>query len=400
MDNLYKISTWRKVSIVVFALIVVVCLILLGNIDNIITHKESEKNKPSLIFEQDKVLSHLLSFDELSDKQQREFQLDQEDRLKKYVDTDQDTYVEACNILYNNLKFKDIFSEELCDSLKSIGADYDDRCKILRNKVVSDAFNYLYSPFTPNGTRDNRIGLGTNWEEYNQMSIPAKENYIRSDFQHKYEIIVEKENRQRNMLGSILYAIILASGLGIFFLVSARIGKQNSHARCLAIYSIVCVALNIIIYGVMAINNINSDETQAFVLFDFLPSIVVLSVTERFLANKSYQDYQSYYLIPMWLSDNFNLTNEFRKRLFMIFLIYPFFFVVPLPVIGIFFLVFYILPVLLILGIIWIVSWIREGKKMDLKPQVKNDRARLYCRHCGKLIDADSDYCRYCGKRL
>jgi len=84
----------------------------------------------------------------------------------------------------------------------------------------------------------------------------------------------------------------------------------------------------------------------------------------------------------------------------MIFLIYPFFLVVPLPVIGIFFLVFYILPVILILGIIWIVLWIREGKKMDGKPQVQNDKARLYCRHCGKLIDADSDYCRYCGKKL
>lgn len=398
MDNLNKIPTWRKVLIVVFALIVVVCLILLGNIDNIIN--ESEKNKPSLIFEQDKILSRLLSFNELSDEQQREFQLDQEDRLNKYVDTDQDTYVEACNILYNNLKFKDIFSEELIDSLKSIGANYDDRCKILRNKVVSDAFNYLYSPFTSNGIRDNRKGLGTDWEEYNQMSIPAKENYIRSDFQHKYEIIVEKENRQRNMLGSILYAIILASGLGVFYLISAKIGKKNLHARYLAIYTIACVALNIIIYGVMAINNINSDETLAFVLFDFLPSIVVLSVTERFLAKKSYQDYQSYYLIPKWLSDSFNLTKEFRKRLLMIFLIYPFFFVVPLPVIGMFFLGFYILPVLLILGIIWTVLWIREGKKMDGKPQVQNDKARLYCRHCGKLIDADSDYCRYCGKKL
>lgn len=187
MDNLYKISTWRKVSIVVFALIVVVCLILLGNIDNIITHKESEKNKPSLIFEQDKVLSHLLSFDELSYTQQRIFILDNEDRLKKYRTLGERQ--EACNILYNNLKFKIVFSAELFDSLKSIGVEYGDRCEILRNKVVLDAFNYLYSPFTSNGIRDNRKGLGADWEEFNQMSIPAKENFIRSDFQHKYEII-------------------------------------------------------------------------------------------------------------------------------------------------------------------------------------------------------------------
>lgn len=84
----------------------------------------------------------------------------------------------------------------------------------------------------------------------------------------------------------------------------------------------------------------------------------------------------------------------------MILLIYPFFVIVPLPVIGVLFLMYYILPVLLVVCIIWIVLWIREGKKIDAKPQVQNDRARLYCKHCGKLIDADSDYCRYCGKKL
>ena len=29
----------------------------------------------------------------------------------------------------------------------------------------------------------------------------------------------------------------------------------------------------------------------------------------------------------------------------------------------------------------------------------KTDK-QMYCRHCGKLIDADSNYCRYCGKKL
>lgn len=397
MDNLYKISTWRKVSIVVFALIVVICLILLGNIDNIITHKESEKNKPSLIFEQDKVLSRLLSFDELSYTQQRKFILDNEDRLKKYR-TPGDRQ-EACNILYNNLKFKNIFSAELFDSLKSIGADYDDRCEILRNKVVSDAFNYLYSPFTPNGTRDNRKGLGADWEEYNQMSIPAKEEFIRTDFQERYDKIVEKENDDRELWGRLLLSAVLLIGISIFLLVAKKPGKNNCHARKTAMYCILCFAINYIIHQFLVIFHPDYLEMEGFVIFFFLFSLLTLPLMEAFLANRSKQDYFNYYLIPDRLSEKL-INNDYRKRLLMIFLIYPLFYIIPIPFAGLFVFLFYILPVLLILGIIWIIIWIKEGKRMDTKPQTQNERARLYCRHCGKLIDADSDYCRYCGKRL
>ena len=397
MDNLYKISTWRKVSIVVFALIVVVCLILLGNIDNIITHKESEKNIPSLIFEQDKVLSHLLSFDELSYTQQRIFILDNEDRLKKYRTLGERQ--EACNILYNNLKFKNVFSAELFDSLKSIGVEYDDRCEMLRNKVVSDAFYYLYSPFTPNGTRDNRKGLGADWEEYNQMSIPAKEEFIRTDFQERYDKIVEKENDDRELWGRLLLSAVLLIGISIFLLVAKKPGKNNCHARKTAMYCILCFAINYIIHQFLVIFHPDYLEMEGFVIFFFLFSLLTLPLMEAFLANRSKQDYFNYYLIPDRLSEKL-INNDYRKRILMIFLIYPLFYIIPIPFAGLFVFLFYILPVLLILGIIWIIIWIKEGKRMDTKPQTQNERARLYCRHCGKLIDADSDFCRYCGKKL
>jgi hypothetical protein len=217
---------------------------------------------------------------------------------------------------------------------------------------------------------------------------------------NRYLNLSAKEKEQRVLWGSILYVILFVSGLCVFFLASKKLGRGNPHARNLAIYTIICMAISFLIYGAMAINDPNLDETLAFVLFDFIPSILVISMIERFLAKKSFQDYHNYYLIPQWLSNNLQITNEFRKRLLMIFLIYPFFFIVPIPVVGMFFLAFYILSVLLILGIIWIVLWLREGKKIDAKPQVQNDRARLYCRHCGKLIDADSDFCRYCGNKL
>ncbi len=322
MDKKDNMPIWRKVLVAICSLLTIACLILVGNINSIITHKESEKNIPSLIFEQDKVLSHLLSFDELSYTQQRIFILDNEDRLKKYR-TPGDRQ-EACNILYNNLKFKNIFSAELFDSLKSIGADYDDRCKILRNKVVSDAFNYLYSPFTPNGTRDNRKGLGADWEEYNQMSIPAKEEFIRTDFQERYYKIVEKENDDRELWGRLLLSAVLLIGISIFLLVAKKPGKNNCHARKTAMYCILCFAINYIIHQFLVIFHPDYLEMEGFVIFFFLFSLLTLPLMEAFLANRSKQDYFNYYLIPDRLSEKL-INNDYRKRLLMIFLIYPLF---------------------------------------------------------------------------
>ena len=401
MNLLDKMTMWRKTLVVTSSLIIAVCLILLGSIDSFIT-KDSENCKLPTVLQNDKVLKRILAFDELSQEEQRQFELDNEDRLRKYIDYPDD-YERAVDILYRNKQFVALFGHDAFESTKrehEAEEAFDYRCRILREKVVSDAFIYLYSPFTANGLRDNSKGLGIDWEEYEKMSIPAKEDYIRSDFQRKYDEIKEKEDNQRALWERILYITILMLGLSIFCLLSNSRGSKNSHARNLALYTVVCFVLSFLIFGVMVIVHPNLDDTLAFVIFDYLPTVIVLSLVERFLSQKSHLDYHRYYLIPEWFSSNLKITNEFRKRLLMIFLIYPFFLIVPLPIVGMFFFAFYILPVLLILGIIWIILWLREGKNIDTKPQVQNDRARLYCRHCGKLIDADSDFCRYCGKKL
>lgn len=397
MDKKDNMPIWRKILIAICSLLIIACLILVGNIESIITYEESEMNKPSLIFEQNEFLSRLLSFDELSWYKKKQFTNDIEYLLKN-CRTPSDRQ-KACNELYNNWKFVQIFGNEEFDSLISVGIGYDNRCQMLRNKVVSDAFNYLYSPFTPNGTRDNRKGLGADWEEYNQMSIPAKEEFIRTDFQERYDKIVEKENDDREMWGRLLLSAVLLLGISIFLLVAKKLGKNNSHARNTALYCILCFAINYIIHQFLVIFHPDYLEMEGFVLFFFLFSLLTLPLMEVFLANRSKQDYFNYYLIPDRLSEKL-FNNDYRKRLLMIFLIYPLFYIIPIPFAGLFVFLFYILPVLLILGIIWIIMWIKEGKGIDTKPQIQNDRARLYCRHCGKLIDADSDFCRYCGKKL
>lgn len=403
MDKPEKMPMWRKVLIAICSLLIIACLILVGNIKSIITREDSERNTITAVFEANEYLKPLLDFDELSEKGHKRFLQENEDKLKKYQEGDFEDYDRACHVLFNNLKFKKIFGKEIFDStIREYGnreEAYDYRCEKLRNKVVSEAFNYLYSPYNKNGSRDNSRGLGVEWEEYNQMSISAKEDFIRTDFQERYDKIVEKENDDRELWGRLLLSAVLLLGISIFLLVAKKLGKINFLARNTAIFCILCFAINYIIHQFLVLFHPDYLEMEGFVIFFFLFSLLTLPLMEVFLANRSKQDYFKYYLIPDRLSEKL-INNDYRKRLLMIFLIYPLFYLIPIPFAGLFVFLFYILPVLLILGIIWIIMWIKEGKRMDVKPQVQNDRARLYCRHCGKLIDADSDFCRYCGKKL
>lgn len=401
MDKKDNMPIWRKVLVAICSLLIIACLILVGNINSIITNEESERNTITAVFESNDYLKPLLNYDELSEKEHKRFlQYCKEKQLHYHTIGE---YKRTLQNLYNDLKFKQIFGKDIYDSTireySNREEAYDFRCEMLRNKVVSDAFNYLYSPFTKNGSRDNNKGLGAKWEEYNQMSISAKEDFIRTDFQERYDKIVEKENDDRELWGRLLLSAVLLLGISIFLLVAKKLGKINFHARNTAIFCILCFAINYIIHQFLVLFHPDYLEMEGFVFFFFLFSLLTLPLMEVFLANRSKQDYFKYYLIPDRLSEKL-INNDYRKRLLMIFLIYPLFYLIPIPFAGLFVFLFYILPVLLILGIIWIIMWIKEGKRMDVKPQVQNDRARLYCRHCGKLIDADSDFCRYCGKKL
>ena len=410
-----EIPMWRKVTIAICSLIIIVCLVLLGKIESIVHYDYNYVGKWDY-----HNISHIGN---ISKYDSRGYKLD-------------DYWVNIGNHHWYSQKLED----------KNGNDDFGELIKLYSYAIVDSENRYngeeasiwIYDIITLEAGAgaqisqegevtyfDNYIILG-NERVYNinftnrKWNMRGFESYAHfhkrcisiikdidlvsyykweKDY-NRYQNLSVKEKEERLLWESILYMILLVSGLCVFSLASKRLGKKNSHARNLALYNITCMALGLLIYGAMAIANPNWDGTLAFVLFGFLPSVLISSLIERFLAKKSHQDYHSYYLIPKWLSINLHITNEFRKRLLMIFLIYPFFFILPVPVVDMFFLAFYILPVLLILGIIWIVLWTIEGKKMDAILKVQNDKAQLYCRHCGKLIDADSDYCRYCGKKI
>ena len=416
-------SMGRIVFVSICSIVIMTCMILLVNIDKIFTNEELVKNTPEKVFENNEILKKLLNFNELSSESQKLLCEKNEELFKKY-----NYDYRTISRVYDNSKYvKEFGLDDFNSTIEHNENPYEYRMLKYNKAVVGDAFNYLFSPFNPDGSRDNQKGLGKEWEKYNKMSTADKKQYIRSDIQHKYETLVEKEKNKRNNWRRAFYCVVLLSGLCIYFLVSKRIAKKNLYASKLAYFCIVCFVLGLVVYGFMAeVGPLNfrfsetaipegpetemgngdvttspySKNTFRILLKFFLPSVVLLSIMEVYLAKKSAQDYYEYFLIPNWLTKEFRLSSNYQKRIMMSFLIYPLFFIVPLPIIGLYIFAFYILPMSFILGIIWIVMWIREGKEMDEKIKIQSKKAHLYCRHCGKLIDADSSFCRYCGKKL
>ena len=62
---------------------------------------------------------------------------------------------------------------------------------------------------------------------------------------------------------------------------------------------------------------------------------------------------------------------------------------------------FYGIALALILSILFLYLY-RDRLKLKSKQMFRVDKSdkQMYCKHCGKLIDADSNYCKYCGKKL
>jgi hypothetical protein len=200
----------------------------------------------------------------------------------------------------------------------------------------------------------------------------------------------------------VLYIIVILCCIAIFLLNIEEIGKNNKHARVLTFYVIGCFVIGVMSMTIGALAYPQKSGESIFVCF---PSIAICCLMARYLATKSNTAYYLSYLIPEWTIQTFSINSEFKKRLLLIVLFYPLFSLVPLPVAGLFVLVYYILPVIVLLlaiwGAVWIISWLKAGKALDSKTgDGQTDKARLYCKHCGKQIDADSDYCRYCGEKI
>lgn len=202
--------------------------------------------------------------------------------------------------------------------------------------------------------------------------------------------------------------IMLFCGIVTYFLSLHEFETKNHQAKWLLFFSIIClvtsciISLCIISYAID--EHFDNEDFISYIGLIFAPSILINSLLATYISKKLNEQYNSFFIIPNWMTNIFKLDTIFKKRIVIVLLLYPIFLFVPIPIGGTFATVFYILPITLILGFIWIIAWLKEGKKLSshnsLSNNTEREKAKLYCRHCGKLIDADSKFCRYCGREL
>ena len=111
-------------------------------------------------------LKSLPGLNRISDEERQRFILNNADKLRKYVDLPNDAYTQQVEVLYNNQRFKDVFGEDAFKQYRGGEEGYNLRNAMLREKLISDAFEEQYSPFNEDGTRDNQRGLGADYEKY------------------------------------------------------------------------------------------------------------------------------------------------------------------------------------------------------------------------------------------
>lgn len=82
------------------------------------------------------------------------------------------------NNLYSNKQFIDKYG---VDKFKAI-PNIDMRNALYKYDIVNTEFAKLYSPYNTDGTRNNKKGLGANFEKYNQLSTDAKLKLLESNY--------------------------------------------------------------------------------------------------------------------------------------------------------------------------------------------------------------------------
>lgn len=172
-----------------------------------------------------------------------------------------------------------------------------------------------------------------------------------------------------------LYYIVLLLSAFLFSLSSRFLGNANNKARklCYATYTFFVLSMIALFIGIKTYPKIElvprPDERLIICLAVFLPTVCIYSIFISFLTQKSNEEYSVYYLIPNWMIKTYHLSTNLGKRLFMVFIIYPLFYLGLIPVIGLGVLIYYIIPIMLILlvliGLYNIFSWIIEGRKID-----------------------------------
>lgn len=255
-------------------------------------------------------------------------------------------------------------------------------------------------------------GLNT-FETFNKRCLSILKRFDFTSYERwkvryaKYLYLANKEQKERYYWNRNLFVLSVLSLVLVFLLFFKKLGNLNLFAKRLAIYDIFGFFLAVIALVISSINilDINTEHLSWYVIVSYIHYGLLCSIMYRYLAGKSnIADGNKYILIPNWFNKASILKSERSKRILLIFLLYPLYLVLPLPCIGDFIFVVYILPVAFIFLIIYAIIWVKDGKTSNpiiLKESIpEQQNGKVFCRHCGRIIDADSEYCCYCGEKV
>lgn len=110
-----------------------------------------------------------------------------------------------------------------------------------------------------------------------------------------------------------------------------------------------------------------NDDWFGFGVLVIFETLIKNSLILFYLRKKATKEYSEDFLVPQWFKNRFYkfLNNRSELRAILLFLYMPLFYVVPLPL-GTYAIVFYIIPVCVLIGIYLAFKWIIAGKNESL----------------------------------
>lgn len=144
----------------------------------------------------------------------------------------------------------------------------------------------------------------------------------------------------------------------------SNITWTNKKAYNLYRYIKVAIIISIILGLIILCNSESESELGIYVI---LETLVKNGLILLYLRKKAPMEYSEDYLVPQWFKNKFYkyLNNKAELRIILLFLYMPLFYVIPLPF-GTFAIVFYIIPICLLIGAYIVFKWIRAGKYESL----------------------------------
>lgn len=148
---------------------------------------------------------------------------------------------------------------------------------------------------------------------------------------------------------------------GVWTNRKVQVPWTNKKAQALYKYiyyvSAVTIVLGLIIFFCIL------DEDPAFIFFWLAVEALVKNMLLLiYLKKKAKQEYSEDYLIPHWFKSKFYcyMKSKAGVRVIMLLLFFPLFYIVPLPL-GTYAIVFYILPISLLIALYFAFMWIKLG---------------------------------------